>query len=682
MLMALRAGVLLLMIVAVVSADEGPNSSWPSVRGPHFNGHSDDAVQPQAWGVDGPPVLWIRKLGQGYSAFVAEGDRVYTQAQHMTGQYVYCLEADTGDTIWEHWYDWPYETAGVYPGPRSTPTLYKDRVYFTSPDGLLGCLAADTGRQIWSVDLSDEYGIEGCDFGYACSATVVDDLVIMPVGGVEKNAGESSRSMLTPGSEIWRASDEPASYTPALPIKLDGRKLVVCYMQNALLVLDRTDGSEVLNRRLSHGYDEHSAWPIYEEPYLWLSAPFKAGCYLLDLSKPEEDAVWRSRQLSNDVCSSVLVDGFLYGFDIIDVQSKTHRPSRGIFRCMEFATGDERWSIGTGRPRRSSNADEFRNDIGQSGIVVVGDTLIILNELGELILLKADPEKPVELARSTILGGELTWTPPCYHRGRVYARNQSQAVCVYIGEPSELEADVALTIDRVANGSYYNLAHLVLAVEPEYAFDIPHDRWMIQWFLVGTGIIGFGCLLRTKSSQRNWHLDLVLWFLLGAVGTTLLGRLTQEFVFTWPVCLYAALEFSVRRPTVQTESAAVRFIRQRTGLFVFLVVCIAYFLICRRLSLVFEWAFLFGLTGALPIVWCARNVKSPIARSTCSSDWFRGDVRGDHSVFEEPLLTVVGGNQVVAFTRIPARRLWLEILAKSTIGNENSLCRERVRMTD
>jgi PQQ-like domain len=171
------AATVILLVCSVITshADEG----WTFVRGPEFDGHSAETDLMNSWPPDGPPVLWTRNLGQGYSAFVASGDRVFTQAQYMTGQYVYCLAADTGTTIWEYRYDWPYETAGVYPGPRSTPTVYAGRVYFTSPDGLLGCLDEKHGTLIWSVDLLDVYGIEGCDFGYACSPTLIDDMVIL-----------------------------------------------------------------------------------------------------------------------------------------------------------------------------------------------------------------------------------------------------------------------------------------------------------------------------------------------------------------------------------------------------------------------------------------------------------------------------------------------------------------------
>lgn len=69
---------------------------WPAVRGRHFDAHSPEIHIADTWPAAGPPVLWVKELGQGYSAFVAEGDRVYTQGQNLQGQYVYCLDARSG----------------------------------------------------------------------------------------------------------------------------------------------------------------------------------------------------------------------------------------------------------------------------------------------------------------------------------------------------------------------------------------------------------------------------------------------------------------------------------------------------------------------------------------------------------------------------------------------------------
>jgi outer membrane protein assembly factor BamB len=82
-----------------------PDAGWQFVRGPNFDGHSAEINLADSWPTDGPPILWVQELGQGYSGFVVSDDRVYTQYQTLAGQYVVCLDAESGETIWEYWYD-------------------------------------------------------------------------------------------------------------------------------------------------------------------------------------------------------------------------------------------------------------------------------------------------------------------------------------------------------------------------------------------------------------------------------------------------------------------------------------------------------------------------------------------------------------------------------------------------
>lgn len=622
-----------LLVVAslCLPSDEVFADGWPNVRGPAFDGHSPETGIIDSWPEEGPPVLWVRDLGQGYSAFVAREQRIFTQAQDLTGQYVYCLDADSGDTIWTYRYEWPYEAAGVYPGPRSTPTLYQGRLYFTSPSGRLGCLDQAGGRLIWSIDLEDLYGIRGCGFGYSCSPTLVDDLVIVPVGG--KDAGVVAFECDT-GKEVWKSTDEQASYTPAYPIDFNGEKLVVCYLRNALIILDRLTGKLRCRMRLSSGYDEHSCWPIFVDSKLWLSAPFKAGSYALDLSALGDDqaelpTVWKNENLSNDICSSVVVDGYVYGFDLREAQAKTHRPSRGVFQCVDVHSGEVKWSNGTGRRRRDSNADEFLHDIGQCGIIAADGKLIIFNELGDLILLRSDPTQCVELARCSVLSGELVWTPPCLHRGQVFIRNQSQAMGLYLGEPKQLGTRKFLRVADVPQSDYQNLAAAILVVEPTYMFDVPHDEWLWNWFIVGLVIVCVVNILssllagRVVSAVYRAELELFGLLVVGAIGTTVMGHLANEFVFTWFVCLFAAMNYVVVRsvepePGARSNKPALpksavnvgwrQAVWRRIPMLVFLVINLLYFYACRRLSLVFEWAFGIGYFGAIPVLWLSRGL--------------------------------------------------------------------------
>ena len=594
---------------------------WPFVRGADFDGHSRETGIADSWPGEGPPVLWTRELGTGYSGFVAWGDRCCTQYQTLGGQFVLCLNAETGETIWEYRYGWPYEAGGVYPGPRATPTYHEGRVYFAAPDGLIGCLRSSDGELVWSRNVVEQFDGQGIGFGYSCSPVIADGTVLLPVGGV----GASMVALdAEDGSVVWASGDQPASYTPAYPIEFQGRRLVLGYLQNALVCFDLETGEEQWQWDLSHGYDEHSAWPIYDEPYLWISGPFRKGCELLELTGDADGpvrSVWQSSLMSNDIFSSVLVDGAIFGFDVSDAQSKTHRPTRGRFRCLDFATGEEQWATGDDTPRRTIEpalSDDVGVRIGHATVIVADGKLILMNDTGELILARADRSRYEELARVSVLSGEICWTQPTLHAGRLFVRNHSQAACLFLGEPDRLpESGSAgrLTVADIPQSPYVDLAGVILGVEPEYAFDVPSSKWLREWYLISlAGVLGVSLVVAVVvrlpiGARLSWPAcRWILWgtaFVLGALGTTFLSRWSGDFVFTWPVSLFVAFEASVSQIRVKGRSADVgsraRWSSRLIGV-LFLAVCAAYFLLCRRLSLVFEWVFLCGFGAALPFL--------------------------------------------------------------------------------
>lgn len=603
---------------------------WPFLRGPRFDGNSPEIHIADAWPAEGPPVLWARKLGQGYSGFVARGNRVYTQYQTLGGQFVACLDADTGATVWEHRYDWPFDPAGIYPGPRATPTLSGDRVYFAAPSGEIGCLDSE-GELLWKTNPKEMFEGKGTDFGYSCSPTVIDNKIILPIGG----AGASMVALdVDNGSVIWKSGDEPASYTPALPIELDGQALVIGYLQNSVVCFDRDTGKVLWQHDLSVAYDEHSAWPIYEEPYLWLSGPFRAGSQLLELKSDEKLSFTRLRQsewMSNDVASSVLVDGHVYGFDLREFQSKAHRPSRGTFRCLEFLSGRECWSNGDPSERRDlpqqdeaeskagSDPDQNRV-IGHASVIAVDGKLILFNDSGELILAQADPASYQELARATILRGEVCWTSPTLHRGRVYLRNHAQAVCLYVGTPELMprtEGTQNLTVNDIPQASGPWNPSEILGIEPEYALDPPTHRWLWMWYGLSLSIMavsGIAALLLRIAlkaylsyAQARW----IFWafaFLLGLLVAKPLSLSLNEFIFTWPVSLFVAFQATAYQVQLRKHDELKRTEAWRGRMVgaAFLAVCVGYYAVCRQLSLITEWIFLCGFPAAVVFLLVGR----------------------------------------------------------------------------
>ena len=606
-----------------------PLSGWGFFRGNDFDGHSEETGIADRWPDRGPPVLWLKDLGVGYSGFVGQSGRVYTQYQNLSGQFVACLDAATGEKIWEQRYAWPYKPASLYPGPRSTPTLSGGRLFLTTPQASVFCFDALTGAKIWELDAAKHFNAPDVEFGYACSPVCRDGNLFLPMGGENASMVALDQS---DGSVVWQSGNATISYCSAYPIEFEERKLIVGYFKNQVSIFDQTTGDELATSKVSFDYDEHSAWPIYVEPHLWVSGPFRSGSQLLRLETGQDKlqlrTVYKTKDMSNDVASCVLVDEHLYGFDIRDVQSKVHRPSRGQFTCMEFLTGEVRWRNGAIRRHavQQNNGQGIEEtvgskpvnaitDIGHASVIVADGKLILLNDTGELILGRVDADSFVELARTTILGGEISWTQPILLDGCLFARNHNKAICVYLGSVENLKADPEQLqyAGEIKQPKYIDVASIVLGTEPTYAMTAPKPQWLVRWFFISLGLgwivsplvaIGIGRLVKSVPVRP---LFLLLAFCAGVFGTTLFGHTLGMFYFSWPICLAIAFECLMCQLKSSDPSVKPRPWLARAMLLSFVLVCVGFFLLCRRLSLPFEWTFLLGFPAAIPFAWMVKR---------------------------------------------------------------------------
>lgn len=99
--------------------------------------------------------------------------------------------------------------------------------------------------------------------------------------------------------------------------------------------------------------------------------------------------------MKNQFTSSVLHDGFIYGLD------------ESILACVDAATGELKWKGG-------------RYGYGQ--VLLASGRLVVLTEDGDLVLVRATPEKHDELARFSAIEGK-TWNHPAIAGGILLVRN-------------------------------------------------------------------------------------------------------------------------------------------------------------------------------------------------------------------------------------------------------------------
>ncbi|WP_254506589.1 outer membrane protein assembly factor BamB family protein [Anatilimnocola floriformis] len=583
-------------------------AQWPQWRGPTQDGNSVGESLVDKFPEGGPPVLWIRELGQGYSSFAVVNERAYTLTQTLYEQQLICLDAATGETIWTTKIGWPYDGGGLYPGPRSTPAVVGERVFYVTPQGTAGCAQASDGEIVWQVDFQKTYAGTGTEFGYSASPLVIDELVILPVGG--PSAGVIALRVAD-GSLAWKAGKKPASYSTAVPIEWRGEPLVAVLMQNSLCCVHRRTGELWWEVSLSAGYDEHASAPLYREPHLLIARPFKGGatCYELVADektgrcKPVEK--WDSPQLSNDVASSVLVGETIFGFDLREAQSRLNRPSRGTFRALDWQTGETLWSA---------------NEPGQTQLIAAGDKLVGFNDRGEVLLFRASRDNYAELGKAAVFPGEVCWTSPALANGKLLLRTQSRAACIYLGRSPLTKAKAAIGVSDIPKHTRFDPTVLIGA-ERDYPATKPDadDYW--RWGLFGVvaivaigGLTMFGeWLLPSRQHSGTWLI--FFWsalFVIGATGSRVIHLWRDDYWFTWPLALWAVYQltigFSLAGGRAKFQSRE-RFTSYAVGL-MFLALCALYFHLLRWLGLALEWCFLTGFVLTFPLAATCEIIAS------------------------------------------------------------------------
>lgn len=378
-------------------------TDWPVWRGPSRDG----ITQEKEWKLAAEPkVLWEAEVGLGFSSFVIADGRVLTTGHADDQDTVFCLDAKTGKEIWKHRY--PADLGDKYyeGGTSATPTIEGDKVYHLSRWGDLFCFEAATGKIVWNKNVQQETGANIPDWGFAGAPLVQGNLLILNVGkagmAVEKASGKIA----------WKSEVDNAGYSTPYPIKQGGKDLAILGSAESYTAVEVKTGAQVWDYRWNTRYGVNASDPILSGDWLFISTGYNKGCVLLKLGGGEPEKVWESKVLKNQFNSSVLIDGHLYGID-------GDHNSRCALKCVRLEDGKEMWA---------------EKEIGFGSLSASGDgRLLVLTAKGELVEVKANPEKYNEITRAQVLSGKC-WSAPVLSNGLIYARNsEGHVVCLEAG---------------------------------------------------------------------------------------------------------------------------------------------------------------------------------------------------------------------------------------------------------
>ncbi len=386
-----------------LSLRESVGEDWPRWRGPSGHGVSTETDWNSDWGDKGVPVLWKKNIGVGYSTVSVVGNRLYTLGYRDGQETLICLDVSSGDQLWTHSYP-----AKLLPnlhkgGPAATPTVDDDRVYALSKDGRLMAVDAASGQPVWEQQLVGKTAQKIPEWGFSSSVVVEGDLLLVETGGVAAFAKSS-------GEMKWHAGTYKIGYGSPEVFSHKGHQYAASLNNQVVQIVDIATGREVAKSEWLTSYDTNSTTPIAIGDEIFISTGYTRGCELLKFNGQTLNQVYESKSLSNHMNNAVLWEGHLYG-----IHGNSHTASQCALRCIEWSTGQMKWS---------------QRGCGAGSLILADGKLLVLSDVGQLAVVKAQSTKFESIAQQQVLSGEC-WTSPVLANGRIYCRSSNgELVCL------------------------------------------------------------------------------------------------------------------------------------------------------------------------------------------------------------------------------------------------------------
>ncbi len=412
---------------------------WPQWMGPNRDGVYGEAGVIDAIPADGLPIVWRQDVAHGYAGPAVAAGRVFVtdyviesgQIRNDPGartalqgrERVRCLDAATGQVMWEVAYERPYEIS--YPnGPRTTPTVDGERVYTLGAEGDLLCLRVEDGRVMWRVQLEERFHTPAPIWGFAAHPLVYGDLLVCMVGGdgsavvaFDKHTGEV----------VWRAlTVDDIGYCPPNVYRIGGQPQLITWHSRSINSLNPRTGELLWSFPLAPRYGMAIAAPRLRENHLFATGIGQTAVMLALTSdgKPGRP-LWSGRPkmgLYAGAATPVFAREAIYGSDC----------ETGQFMAVDPDNGQRLWEtfeLTTGGDRRASHGTAF--------VVAHADRYFLFTETGDLVVASLSRQGYRIHGRMHVLeptaecfGRRVVWSHPAFAGRCMFARNDKEIVCV------------------------------------------------------------------------------------------------------------------------------------------------------------------------------------------------------------------------------------------------------------
>jgi outer membrane protein assembly factor BamB len=361
------------------------------------------------WPAEGPKQLWKASLGLGYAAISVANGRAYASGNTGDTATLFCFDANTGSVVWK--FAFANKVLDDFSKPRGlggtcgAATVEGNRVYMLSGDGCLFALDAQNGGVVWSNNLFADLGATKPHWGFTSSPLIQDNLLLVDFGGSGTAVDK------TTGKLVWTSDKTMSGYSTPVPCTFNGTPAVAILSADNAFGVETKTGKQIWSIPFKTQGQLNIADVIVSNNDIFLSAGYNHGGVLARFDGTKATQVWANQSFANHICSSVLLDGCLYGVAGMISGSPQSVP----LKCIDFATGKEKWSY---------------PGLGGGGFMVADHKIIMLGDTGELVVAEASPDSFTPISRAKVLG-QWCWSGPTLANGRIYCHNNlGDMVCL------------------------------------------------------------------------------------------------------------------------------------------------------------------------------------------------------------------------------------------------------------
>lgn len=413
----------LLLVASLVAALAGQvclAEDWLQWGGPNRDFKVSSPNLAESWPEEGPPRIWSRPLGEGYSAIVAEDGVLYTMyrgsdPEAAEKETVIAVDADTGRTKWEYRYDAPFPekmNRRYGPGPISTPLITGARLFTIGSTGKLHGLEKETGKLLWARDIYTEFTMQTVGMktnrGYSSSPIAYEDTLILPVGGSGQAVAAFNQK---DGSLVWKSQDFEIAPSSPILIEIDGHQQLVVFTASAIMGLDPKNGALFWSHPHKTDFDLNISTPLWDEDrLLFMSSAYDGGSRVLRLTRRQGETsaqeVWFNRRMRIHFGTAIRLGNIVYG-------------SSGDFGPAFLMSVDVRTGEVLSRQRGMAKAQ----------IIYADGKFLILDEDGTLALATPSTDGFQVISKAQVLDS-LSWTVPTLVGTRLYLRDRNSMLAL------------------------------------------------------------------------------------------------------------------------------------------------------------------------------------------------------------------------------------------------------------